>query len=1275
VELREIENVVNQSGLVRDNVVVPRRDEADNLQLIGYAVTEGTLETEQLLGFMGKKLPDYMIPAIWIQLEAIPLTNNGKVDKKRLPAWDVSTMRTGEYLAPRNELEKTLVGIWQQLLGIERIGVGDNFFSLGGDSIKIIRLVSKLRKEVGREIKVADVYAANTISQLGRLINESQGGQEWRSEEFNAVQTALQVLKTNLLDKFPDAEQIEDIYPMSDIQVGMVYASLLAPDLGIYHDQFVYSIPADIDESAFRKALSLLSDKHEMLRTAFDLDVHAEGMQIVYKKAQGGVTFRDVTQLETGESRRCIQDFIGTQRQIPFKMDKAPLWRADLFRTKDASVFIFQFHHAILDGWSVASLNKELNNLYIALLSDPEVKGLDRLACTYKDFIIARILEKGSITEAEFWKNEMQGYKRLGIFSQEETYVKQIKAYEPGYLNALNRRMKRDGLSPRGLFFAAYLYTLSMLTYEDELTVGVVTNNRPPIEDGDALLGCFLNTIPFRYSVDQQESTWKSYFTQIENKLIDLKQHERSTLLEIKKICDENSGSENPFFDLLFNFTNFHIYDGIDTGLVGSASLGSIQDGALSHESTNTYFEFTVNVDKNDLQVVCFLRRKLKSGKSPDDIIGYFSRVIDCYLHHYEENIDKSMVIGESERRRMLYELNDTAVAFTENGSVIDMFEKNACTIPDNIAVCFGDKKLSYYQLNAAADEIAVTLAGCASIKPNDKIAFLFDPSIEMIATILAIVKLGCVYVPLSPNVAMNRNRFIYEDCEARLLVVQKNIVDKTPEFMSIGTNSPPVIVGYPEPGMEKKRPVYNRSEMAGSLIYAIYTSGSTGMPKGVEIMTTGLMNFVYWCRQEFDLREGTKMGQATNICFDASALEIWPCLITGGELHIASGAIRNDADVMAQWIVRNKIEVTWQTPSIAVSMLRDQQFVKNNRLKVMIAGGDTFNYRPVEDLPFKLYNGYGPTEATVLSTFLEMRAGGSSLAYSIGKPLANIKVLIVDKKCSIMPIGVPGELCIAGPGLARGYLNNDPLTKEKFPSTSLDGFQRIYRTGDLVRWNEHGEIEFLGRLDNQVKVRGFRIELGEIEQQIKQIAGIKENIVIVKETGESKRIIAYFTADREVDPSDVRAHLQQWLPDYMIPSFFMQMHKLPLTDNGKIDRKALPDPDITFIKEYTPPSNELEEELTMIWSEILAVDKEKISIDANFFEVGGDSISILKLNRRVNTRFNCSISVANMFMLPTVRGMRSFIATGEKDLHVISNEIDASIEQTTEMFRIMDDI
>jgi len=1166
------------------------------------------------------------------------------------------------YVAPRTETEQQIADIWQEILEVEQVGVYDDFFQLGGDSIKIISVVSRLQKLLKREVKMYEVYQARTLELQAALVMRYRlEGNQPDSQLQGKIEEEIAALKNAVLPQLAFAAQIADIYPMSDIQRGMAYASMLEPEQAIYHDQMIFPPFKDLDIDMFQQAFALLVEKHSILRTAFDLELHEEGLQVVYKQVPVMPDVINIQQADKEEARDIIKSYLTKERNNPFRFNKAPLWRITIFNQADYSTVAFQCHHALLDGWSVAALSTELNNLYLSLAAGEKQYLAPPLKCTYKDFIIQSIVEKRSDSNKKFWETEMKGYRRLDIFTQKEVYQRAVRAYDADFIALLRKRTAKDHISLKGLLFGASLFTISMLTSEEELTVGLVTNNRPAIEDGDKLLGCFLNTIPFRFK-KENNVTWRTYFERVEEKLKMLKEKDRSTLFEIARMTGERA-SENPFFDVFFNFVNFHVFKGAKSGLVDEAALKEMAPDEFSvNERANTYLDWTANVTGDALTLFCSLKRELVSGKSPDYILDCFEAVIRCYLDHYEATINSNDIIPWQERRQ-LQETFNGAAGYTSDRTVIELFEEQATKTPEAIAVACGEKQLTYRELDARSNQLGHYLKK-KGIEAGTLVPVCIGRSIEMVIGVLGILKAGGAYVPVDPDYPRERKCNILEDTSAAMVISSSMY---TSGLLSTGIE---VIQLDAMRAVIEKEPV---SPVASDihlnhLAYVIYTSGSTGTPKGVMVRHGNLSHFLRHVKDSYIGSDKLVMPFIASNVFDISLFQLFTPLLSGGSSVIADKEELQDLDKLVQ-VLQNvtAIDTVPGMYRLLVNHIRERNLSSSFRhIKKLFIGGDHIP----DDLLVKLSEQfsaatiivtYGPTEGTIFCTYLSYKPGSITTEAKgsiIGRPVAGAAIYILDKELSLLPVGVEGEIFIGGAGVSRGYLNRPDLTAARYVNNPYAPGTVLYKTGDKGRWREDGLLEFRGRNDDQVKVRGYRIEPGEIEHCIKTHEGIEEVVVTVIKTKDGEKALAvYYIIKKEllqsaatVSPQELQALLESRLPSYMIPGYFVEMEKFPLTSNGKIDRHALPAPgEVGGDSNYTAPRNETESRLVNIWQRLLNV--ERIGIMDDFFELGGHSLLAMRLVSVIRKALEVELNIKELFTYTTISRLSDYLQGKQKGI------------------------
>ena len=1249
IELGEIESCLQESGLVSNSVVLARTGHSGDKQLVGYVVPEAAFSKEAVQNWLGTRLPEYMVPAIWVMMEDIPLTSNGKVNRKALPEPEVDKLLNTVYEAARNETEEKLSSVWQELLGAERIGIHDNFFELGGDSISIIRVVSKIRQLFNKEVKVFEVYKAATIAQLGTVVDSKPALLNSRIL-YDQLTAEIAELKVTMLPKLENAAAIEDIYPMSDIERGMIYVSLLNPKEALYHDQFVCPVPVTFDAGLLKRAYELLAAKHSILRTAFKLDVDGNDLQLVHKRIDVVIPSFDLKELEDDAVKSAVELYLEEERATPFIPEKAPLWRAAVFTQKDQHMLAFQFHHAILDGWSLASLNTELFNLCNQLIREPEQVVLPLLKCTYKDFIIESLIAKNSDDHTQFWKNELEDYKRLDIFTSENDFQVLNHHFDADLVTLLKERTKRDNISLKGLAMGAYLYALNLLTPEDELTVGLVTNNRPLVEDADQLLGCFLNTNPFRLKISARELTWSSYFETIEAQLLSLKERDRTSLFEITKATGEQSSHDNPFFDALFNYINFHVYNKLDAGITEAIAEESAEEelAIAGYELTNTYLDCTVNTTGDTFSIQYILRKKLKSGKKLAELLEYFNNIIQAYLNNYTGLVRESEILPVQEATQLLKVFTGVPAGYPLEETMVSLFETQAIKTPDAIAVSYETSHLTYRQLQERSNQLGHYLCGIGLTKEM-LVPVCMSNGLDMIVALLGVLKAGGAYVPMDPAYPQDRIQYMVEDTAATIVISNSTDSETLKSISSIrklvemDTDQELISQYSVSPVMVNVNP--------DNLAYVIYTSGSTGRPKGVLIEHVNVVRLFETESPLYDFNELDVWTMFHSFCFDFSVWEMYGALFYGGRLVIVPKHISRDTTLFAQLLVEEKVTVLNQTPS-SFYVLQDYLVTYTDTIAVryVIFGGEALN--PGKLKPWReaytdclLINMYGITETTVHVTYqlLDEQHLNSS-ASIIGKTIPTLSAYILHGQQNLVPIGVPGELYISGAGVARGYLNREELTAERFIANPFVAGERLYRTGDLARWYPDGNIEYLGRIDDQVKIRGFRIELGEIESALQQ-SGLVSNSVVLARTGHSgdKQLVAYVVPEKEFDKEAVQNWLGSRLPEYMVPAIWVLMEEIPLTSNGKVNRKELPDPQAGALSanEYLAPRTATEVKIAAIWQQLLAVPR--MGIYDNFFELGGHSLLAIRLLGAMRRDLKVEMQVKELFAHATIAALAAY--------------------------------
>ncbi|SFJ94446.1 non-ribosomal peptide synthetase, partial [Thermoflavimicrobium dichotomicum] len=975
--------------------------------------------------------------------------------------------------------------------------------------------------------------------------------------------------------------QIEDVYPMSDIQLGMVYYSAKNPELAIYHDQIVYELEDDsFNVNLLQKALGLLVSKHEILRTSFHIDEFSVPAQIVWDEVPVRVEEIDISAYSAEEQRVRIRQYLLEDRSQPFDVKSAPLWRMKVFRLRAHQVALaWIFHHAILDGWSVASFISELIDVYFRLKQGPvHVKPL---RTKYKDYVVEQMAISEQPEMAAFWQKELQGYKRLQLsvsLSSNQPVTCLIEELDSHLVKELKKVAQANQTTLRALSLAAFLSMLYMISYENDLTVGLVENARPLAEDADRMLGCFLNSVPFRMTI-ANGMTWKELIQQVHQKQIQMKTYGRFPLMKIVEAIGETRVDENPIFDVLFNYVDFHVLE-----RVKDHSLKISQE---SYERTNTLLDFSVSATFNHLGIrVTSMLPKEEMRK----LLAYYKRALQAFIHHLNEKIDKISLLSEKERHQLLIEFNNTDVDYPRDKTIQQLFEEQVEKTPEQVALIYQGESITYQQLNKMSNQLARALKK-KGVQREQIVGIISERSFDMIVGLLGILKAGGAYMPIDPTYPADRIEYMLEDSGIRLLIVQKE------EMIPAYYQGEVVLLSDPQ-WQEESGTNLEIENTASDLAYIIYTSGSTGKPKG--ILTTH-RNVVRTIKNNgyIEITEDDRILQLSNYAFDGSTFDIYSALLNGAQLVLVSKEELLDPRKLAKLIVQYQITVTFMTTALFNTLVHlDVDCFKH--MRKILFGGEKVSIKHVQQAlaylgEHKIIHVYGPTETTVFATAFSVdRSILESQTVPIGKPISNTTCYVVNRDGQLQPIGIPGELCIGGEGLARGYLNRPDLTDERFVENPFVPGEWMYKTGDFVRMLPDGNIEYLERLDDQVKIRGFRIELGEITDQLLQHPQIEEAVVVARtdEQGHSY-LCAYLVTDGPWTVAELREHLGKSLPEYMIPSYFVELEKLPLNANGKVDKRALPELCADLMSEgYVAPTNATEESLVQIWKDVLKVEQ-----------------------------------------------------------------------------------
>ena len=1224
IEPAEVNAALAQHLAIRESVILAREDALGEKRLVAYCVCSGSVRptSGDLHEFLKLMLPSHMIPSAFVFLDTLPLTSNGKIDRKLLPVPDLVEPEPGTaFVAPRTDVEQALAEVWAETLSVRRVGIDDNYFALGGDSILSIR-VRAGSLERGFDFSLQQLFEHPTIRELAKRVSiaENRSLQESEQQPFSLISDEDR-------RKLPPA--VDEAYPLSRLLAGMVFHSEYSPDYLIYISSLQLRLPVDIDK--LQSTLDQMSHRHEMLRTSFALNGFSEPLQLVHQTIQLPLLVEDLRHLSSAEQKSRIAEWITNEMRRRFDWTRPPLLRFNLHLLADDSVQ-FTMSEPFFDGWSVASFFTEFFERYSALLNGEPVPSEPLLSASYKDFVL---LEREALESEKcrsYWTTTLAGAKATRFsrrpFTQPDADAREVMRVEvqvPAEVSdGLKRLAESIEVPLKSVLLAAHLKVLSLLTAHSDVITGLLINGRPEKTDGERILGGFLNTVPLR--VELSGATWADLAYRAytgENELLPFR---RYPIQELQRVH-----SAEQLFDTVFNYTHFHVADRLHE--VEGLEVLDV-DG-----TEQTYYPLTAqfNMDLSSRIELGLDYRTIELGEEQArEIGGYYSRVLTAMSADPAAHHEAVCLLSDEEQRRLVVELNETAVPFSAEKCVYELFEEQVERAPDAIAVSFGNEALSYRQLNRRANQLARYLRRMG-IGPEVFVGIFMERSIETFVGLLAILKSGGAYVPLDPDYPLDRVRFMIEDSQARVVLTQDALLHRLPESaQAICLDAD--YSAFVNESSENLEPL----ALPDRLAYVIYTSGSTGQPKGVLVAHRGVTNMIEASCKLFEINSSSRVLQAASLSFDASVLEIFMALAGGGTLCLMDqGGL---GTVLAQFLSDHAITTAAITPS-QLDTIPNGEYPA---LRTIIVGGDACSAATAGRWSHggsrgrRLFNAYAPTEATVYAT-AKRCVEGQARVPPLGWPIANTQIYLLDQHLQAVPIGITGEIHVGGVGLARGYLSQPELTAERFipdPFSRIPG-TRLYKTGDLARFLADGEIEFVGRIDQQVKVRGFRIELGEIEAVLDRHPRVREAVVVVREDASGgKRLIAYVAASEDLPPatSEMRDYLKRTLPEYMVPSAFVVLESLPLTATGKVDRNALPAPEQVrpeLDQVYVAPRTAVEEVLCGIFSEVLEV--EPVGVWDNFFELGGHSLLATQVASRVRETFQVELPLRKVFEAPSV--------------------------------------
>ncbi|WP_106795023.1 non-ribosomal peptide synthetase [Aquimarina sp. Aq78] len=1097
----------------------------------------------------------------------MPLTPNGKINRKVLPEPETSELSLQEYVPARNDIEEKLVDIWKHILSINQIGIFDNFFELGGHSLLATRMVSATRKALDIEIAIKDVFVYPTIAELGEHIQGKSKGK--------------------LLPSVTPQERTNRI-PLSFSQERLWFVDQLKESIA-YHIPVIVGLKGDLDISAVEMSLKTILSRHEVLRTVIKSDEGVAYQEILPPDEwkMDRITISDPSELD-----KVVTDY--TSR--PFDLSSDYMLRTCLCELGEGKyVLATIFHHISSDGWSDGIFINEFVELYQSQQEKRE-PSLVNLPIQYVDYALwQRKYIEGQLMDVElsYWENQLTDVSPLVLPTdysrpQIQSTSGAVLSFEldKELRDVLMNTCKEEGVTLFMLLLTAFKVLLYKYSGQQDICVGTPIANRTQTEL-ENLIGFFVNTLAIRSNLEGNP-TFVDLLNVVKSTTLDAYEHQLVPFEKVvDRVVDVRDMSTSPLFQVFFALQN--------TPEEENSELNGITLSSYTSEHTTSRFDISMTAEdiKSGISLEIEYCTDLFKEETIYRMMVHFEELLKNIVIRPKEHIADVTILTEAEKEQLLVNFNATQTDYNSKRTVVQLFLDQVAKTPEHTAIVFKGEEMTYTELDRHSNQLAHYLLSNYTLGKEDLIGIKLDRSEWLIISILAVLKTGCAYVPIDPNYPQERISYIKEDSNSGTIIDQDLLDQYQGDKENYDDTLPDIDI------------------QANHLAYVIYTSGSTGKPKGVMVEHKSLINLCLWHQQTYEVTDQSRGALFSGVGFDASVWEIYPYILGGGSLYpIYEDETRYDISWLTNFIEVNEISHIYIPSQICHNLVEEQVYL--DQVKIL-TGGDTLKLTKPTSL--KIYNNYGPTENTVVTTFCEVSENQSN-AIPIGKPVSNTSVYILGTSEELLPIGVTGELCISGSGLARGYLNQKELTQDKFVKNPFqEGL--MYKTGDLARWLPDGNIEFIGRKDDQVKIRGYRIELGEIENVLEEIPDIIQSVVLTKEdTHSNKRLVGYVVSNDTIDKEELQNLLLSKLPEYMVPRLWVALETIPLTNNGKIDKKALPDPDMSdIVKDYVAPQNEIEESLSVIWQDVLGI--KQVGIHDNFFELGGDSIITIQVVSR----------------------------------------------------------
>jgi amino acid adenylation domain-containing protein len=1216
IEPGEIEQVLLQNANVRQAVVLARADKQGTKRLTAYVVMEKIAYNKQeLQNHLGERLPEYMVPRLWVNLQSLPLTPNGKTDKRALP--EAEAGNEDIYTAPQTATEEKLVKIWEDLLGVEKIGTQDNFFELGGHSLLAMRVISQVRRELNKELKIRDLFVYSNITELAKQL------------ENEDTETAGDIIKSIN----PRPEYI----PLSYSQERLWFIDRLEGSVQ-YHIPAVLKLEGEVNIAALESALKAIVERHEVLRTVIR---EQEGQGYQYIKVNSWT----LKQSQSNDNEIVLNAYISKEAVKSFDLSLDDMLRAELIATGAGSyVLLLVLHHIAADGWSMPVLVSELSKLYSSFsnnedseLKSPEIQYAD-YALWQREYLDAASLQN----KLSYWEEKLSGTATLELPTDHMRPAVQSSkgaVYEFTIAKEQADKLQKLSLEQGATLYMTLLSVFKVLLYrysgQEDICVGTAVANRDREETAE-LIGFFVNTLALRTNLNGEEA-FTELLSKVKQTTLEAYSHQDVPFEKVvETVVKERDLSRSPLFQVMFVLQN--------TGTILALELGDIKiTGERAGEQSSKYdLNFNAEETKDGISFVVEYNTDLYEAATIARMAGHYAELITSVIQEPATTVNKLQLLSKAEEHELNL-FNETTAEYPKEENIISLFEAQVQATPKATALIFEGETVSYQTLNEQSNRIANYLK-TQGVSKEPLVAICIERGIAMMAGILGILKAGATYVPIDIDYPNERIGFILEDTKATIVLsssANKEILqDQNITIVTLDNNQE-----IQAQSGENLNITINSNQLA----YIMYTSGSTGKPKGAMVEHGNVVSLVKNAGY-FNADHNDTLLVTGSPSFDATTFEYWSMLLNGGQLVLCNDKDLFNSTTFKSLITQHKVTVMWFTSSWFNQLADDAPEVLKG-LKTILVGGEKLSVPHIKKIratypDLKLVNGYGPTENTTFSLTYPIAEINSDGVIPIGKPLNNRKAYIMGPAQQLNPVGVFGEVWLGGAGVSRGYLNQPELTCQKFVKDPFtDAGTLMYKTGDIGRWLADGNIEYRGRVDDQVKIRGYRVEPGEIENVLLQ-SGLVSQAVLLARPDKSgvNRLTGYFVADAACDKQKLKDYLHSQMPDYMVPRLWVQMKSFPLTANGKVNKRALPEAELSTASAqgYVAARNEIEKQLTKIWQELLGINP--IGIHDNFFELGGHSVLAMRVVHYIEKELSIAIPISILFQFASISELSKYI-------------------------------